>query len=502
MTYDELLETLDTPEKILKTRIALLNSFEMYIKFMFLAVNQSNMTVKPFHLKVINKLESIVFQTNAKRSLALNLPVGAGKSLLVEYFISWCFARDVNNAFVYVSHSDTLINKLSNETKDIVQHEIWIILFDSVLKKSEKSKVNWGFDESINRTGLTAGVMGGSITGLDAGNPNVEGFSGALIIDDPIDASNIRHELARTDCIGFYENKLSTRRRTPTTPTILIMQRLHIEDLTGYLKEMYPDEFDFLSIPALDEDGVSFWAERFPVTELNQIRDKTPNKYYSQYQQIPTAEGGNLLKLDWFKFVDEVPAYYDYTFVTADTAYKDKQQNDFTVFIYWGVKFFNNNRKILYLIDMKRKQIKAIDVEGWIDPWLKPKIIQGYRYTWIEDKGHGIMLNQSFSIKGYHIPDEEQHKKYLMRGKDKVERANNAMPWIDKKEHNVYINNNIKDIEALRKELAGFPNVKHDDIVDCVVDGINIALTETEINYKEVEEDIDDCEDRESLGDY
>ena len=225
-------------------------SFELYLLTVFYLINGSKFKLKPFHKKVIGKLQDLVDNKNTKRNLALCLPVGSGKSLIIEYFITWCFARSVNNTFCYVSHSDRLINKLSKECKDIIENPLWQQLFQHKLKKDDRQRVNFSFDEAKNRTGLTAGTTGGAITGLDAGNPNIEGFSGALIIDDPMDAGNARYERAREEVVTFYDEKLATRRRTPTTPTILIMQRLHLDDLVGWIEKNEPEIWDIVCVPA------------------------------------------------------------------------------------------------------------------------------------------------------------------------------------------------------------------------------------------------------------
>ena len=145
-------------------------------------------------------------------------------------------------------------------------------MFEHQLKKDDRQRVNFSFEGSKNRTGLTAGTTGGAITGLDAGNPNIEGFSGALIIDDPMDAGNARYEKSREEVVTFYDEKLSTRRRTPNTPTILIMQRLHLDDLVGWIEKNEPQEWEIVKISALDENGQSFWEERYPVEELKHIQ--------------------------------------------------------------------------------------------------------------------------------------------------------------------------------------------------------------------------------------
>lgn len=124
----------------------------------------------------------------------LNLPVGFGKSQIVEYFISWTFARNKNICHLYTSYSDKLIQKLSSEVIEIINSEPFIILWDYTLKKDKKSRANWSIDGAVGKAGLTAGSIGGTITGLDAGNPAVEGFCGAMIIDDPMKAGDEIYE--------------------------------------------------------------------------------------------------------------------------------------------------------------------------------------------------------------------------------------------------------------------------------------------------------------------
>lgn len=191
------------------------------------------------------------------------------------------------------------------------------------LKKTIDSALISVLNGAKNRTGLTAGTTGGAITGLDAGNPNIDGFSGALIIDDPMDAGNARYEKSREEVVTFYDEKLATRRRTPTTPTILIMQRLHLDDLVGWIEKNEPDEWDVVKIPALDENGNSFWEERYPARELKQIQTVNNFKFQSQYQQNPIASGGAVIKTEWFKYYPlNIQFEYKRIFITGDTAPK------------------------------------------------------------------------------------------------------------------------------------------------------------------------------------
>ena len=208
--YDEMFTALQTDDKYAAAMAYVMKQdFLSYMVTMFYLINCQRMMLKDFHLTVIKKLQGLVDGTNEKRNLALCLPVGSGKSLLTEYFISWCFARSRDNAFVYTSHSEDLITKMSAEIRSICTFPMWQRLFGWVLKKDDRQKTNFSFEGAKNRTGLRAKAINSAITGLDAGNPAVDGFSGALIIDDPMDAGNAIYEIERENVSRIYKEKLA-----------------------------------------------------------------------------------------------------------------------------------------------------------------------------------------------------------------------------------------------------------------------------------------------------
>ena len=229
------LEDFPTAEERAIVKIACENSLKAFIKVIHYYNNGSKFTFKPFHDEVIKALEDRVLNGNPK-NLILNLPVGFGKSQIVEYFISWTFAKNPDICHLYTSYSDKLIQKLSSEVIDIIKSEPFETLWNYDLRKDKKSRANWSIEGSVGRAGLTAGSIGGTITGLDAGNPAVEGFCGALIVDDPMKAGDEIYETKRDLVTEFFDRKLKTRLRRSDVPIILIMQRLHEEDLTGYIK--------------------------------------------------------------------------------------------------------------------------------------------------------------------------------------------------------------------------------------------------------------------------
>ena len=469
------------PENIQSTRLLLLGSFEHYFKFMFTAINLKKPMFEPFHKEISFKLENIAKGKNKKRNLFIAQPVGSGKSLLVEYYISWCFARNINNAFVYTSYNNELILKLSKETREICQSETWQELFRFELKLDDKSKSKWSFEGSINRTGLSACPIGGSITGLDAGNPNMESlFSGALIIDDPADAVDcMRYARTRQETILFYNDKLATRRRTPTTPTILIAQRLHKEDLIGWILENEPEEWDSIVIPAM-QNGKSFWEKRYPLEELEKIKRVNPYKFNAQYQQNPISAGGSVIKSEWFKFYQQIPEKIDKIFITADTAQKVKEHNDFTVFAVWCV--FDSK---LYLIDMLRGKFEAPELLRNAEAlYLKYKIYKNKHCTgfYIEDKASGTGLIQQLKRKGVNVVA-------VPRATDKLTRVEDGLSFIEAGEVLLPIDKNYsfnKEVLAETESFTRDDSHSHDDIVDNIMDAINIGLAKKTIGILDV----------------
>ena len=216
----------NSPDKVYALKLACLASFKVYVKTIFYAINKKKFTFQPFHDIIIDKFQEIGDGKNEKKNILLNIPVGSGKSLIVEMFITWCFARDISCKFCYVSHSADLIAKLSNETKEIICSDEWVKLFGHELKKSERAKLEYSFEGAGSRSGLTGASIGGAITGVDAGNPNAKGFGGGLIIDDPMDVGDATSETAKNEIVRLYTDKLSTRLRSQKTPVILIMQRI------------------------------------------------------------------------------------------------------------------------------------------------------------------------------------------------------------------------------------------------------------------------------------
>jgi predicted phage terminase large subunit-like protein len=445
--------------------LMLSNDLATFIAYAHYALNGSNFQFQDFHFLVIKKLQAIVEQKNTKRNLGICMPVGAGKTLLVQYFIAWSFCRSINNAYVYASHSETNIMKLSREVKDMFGHKFLQGLFKLKLKADEGSKSNWSFQGAINRTGLLATPIGSGITGADSGNPNVKSYSGAAVLDDLIDVSKIRRTLALAEVNTSYDEKIATRRRTPKTPTIAVMQRLIIGDFISWVKENEPEDWDIIEIKALNEDETSFWEDRYPAEQLKKIRNSNPFKFYAQYQQEPIRDDGTcIFNKDSFAWYDELPQMDEIT-DSWDTAVKVKQVNDYSVCEVWGEKRNPVGIKDHYLIFVWRERV--------LFPKLKAKFREINRLynpnrSLIEDKSAGETLIPEMKAEGF------SGIVAIQTGtQDKAERAAVPSEVID--QGRVFLPKDAPWLDVFLDEVLTFTGdgKSHDDQVDTMTQYLN-----------------------------
>jgi predicted phage terminase large subunit-like protein len=460
--------------------------FERWFLYMFRVIEGRKFIKEGLHPQLFQAYQD-VYDLKEKR-LNINVCPRSAKTTLAKYFIAYTLAYNPKSNFIYTSYSQALLNDISRDLTNILTHPIYLAMYDNGAKE-EKQEIDpidefWqsyireetGKPTFSSRKITTAegGVVlfssiGSQLTGFGCGQRGAKIFSGCLIIDDANKPSDIYSQVRREKVKLYFEETLLSRLNDSEVAIVNIQQRLHLEDLTGFLLTKY--KFNLLKLP-LVVDGVCQLPSQYTPERLEELQ-KNEFMFLSQYQQTPIISGGAIFKRDCFIFTNILPEKYDYTFMTADLAYKDKQHNDFTCFSYWGVL----NKK-LYLIDAKRKKINAVEIDGWIRPWIMPKLGYGFRYIWIEDKAHGTYLLQQYRKDGLPVPSEQMIKQTLPRDGDKVMRANNIIPCLNMTSPNVIFNNQIEGFNDLVEELLSFNNSTNDDFVDTVIDGCKIALFE------------------------
>lgn len=172
------------------------------------------------------------------------------------------------------------------------------------LKKDAQSKSKW-FNEYGG--GVYATSSGGAITGFGAGVSESTEFSGAIIIDDPLKPDDAFSEIKRKAINDRYNNTIRSRVNSRDTPIIVIMQRLHEDDMSGYLLDGGSgEEWHHLCLPALDENNNPLWSDKHTFTELENIRQSDRYTFAGQYMQKPAPDEGGEWKKNGLTLLTQI----------------------------------------------------------------------------------------------------------------------------------------------------------------------------------------------------
>ena len=291
-----------------------------------------------------------------------------------------------------------------------------------------------------------------------------------MIIDDPIKPEEAFSQVTRERVNQWYDGTAYTRQDDKATDCIIIvMQRLHMDDLVGHVLEHEHENWVHLDLPAIAEShhriqvglnhfitrypGHLLHPEREPKWVLDDIKDMQGGYYFSaQYQQSPVPLGGNMVQRKWFNTYEVLPkkASNNRVIQSWDTASKIGPQNDYSVCL-----TLLQVGELYYLIHVYRERLEY--------PALKRQVVRlrdefGADVVLIEDSSAGTHLLQDLRQDGtmYAIPIRPEGDKVMRMSAQsaKIEAGRIYLPirapW-------------LADFEA---EILAFPSSKHDDQAD------------------------------------
>lgn len=305
-------------------------------------------------------------------------------------------------------------------------------------------------------------------------------FSGALVLDDANKPADIQSEVMREKVRKYYDETLLSRLNDSNVPIFNIQQRLHLEDLSGYLLEQY--KFDSIIRPLLEPDGTCNIASQYTPERIKEI-SFNDTMFQAQYQQSPVAEKGNIIQRDWWVMYDADHTAIDgKLIITADTAYKKTKTADYSCFQVWELL-----RKEMRLRDMivgkwEFPELLEKATQIW-RKWTDDSLINPAAFMYIEDKASGISLEQTLIQSGINAicwkPKEYDYPE------DKVGRTR-ELSW-DVYRGLVKLKKDDKMSQYLVNEAALFAedmSHAHDD--SCFVAGTKVATIFGDKNIEEL----------------
>lgn len=466
------------PEYIGQTLLKL--GFEAFFRYLFRVIEGRPFIMEPIHPDLFNVFEDIYNHKRLRQTV--NIFPRSSKTTLCKYFIVYSWCKNPKCNFIYTSYSQILLNDIARDIQNIMEHPAFKAMFPvkssmesetldpidefwrQYWNKSEDNKNIYSSKKIVTYAGGICIFVsaGGQILGFGAGIRGADDFSGCLILDDFDKPADIASEVLRTKTKRYYSETLLSRLNDYNVPILNVQQRLHVDDISGFLKDKYG--FDVLKKPLLNIRGECQAPSQYDEKRLKELQfDKSA--FSAQYQQEPTLEEGNLIKRDWWQYYkpEETPVE-GVLIITADTAYKKSKTADFSCLQCWELK---TGRLLMRDMIVDKWEFPELleNAKMFWDKWTRSEMIIRAKYFFIEDKASGISLVQTLEDLG--INTVAWKPKDFDFPDDKVGRTKEASWAIFS--GLVFLPENNKMSEYLVEEAAAFKEDMshyHDDSVD------------------------------------
>jgi predicted phage terminase large subunit-like protein len=389
------------------------------------------------------------------RRLIINVPPRSGKSLLASVCLpAYVLGKDPTQRVVCVSYSQDLASKLARDCRALMASPAYGKIFPGTITGDKNTEAEL---QTSARGFRLATSVGGTLTGR-GGN--------LIILDDPMKPDEANSRTARDRVDEWFRGTLLSRLdHKDIGRIVVVMQRLHVDDLCGRLLE--EGGWEHLQLRAIAEEdenhrvggvciarkrGEVLNPDREPIAVLQALRrDLGGTMFEAQYQQSPVPTDGALVRWSWFRPSDEaLPRTYDRFVISWDTALKGGELNDFSV----GIVGLLRADRSLDIVEIIRERLEYPD--------LRRRMIRESRrwpgsVTLVEDAGSGSALFQELRREGVSaisVRPEGDKVMRLMAVTALIEAGRVGLPsrspWLD----------------VFKRELLSFPHSKHDDQVD------------------------------------
>ena len=439
----------------------------------FKALHNGQELVPNWHIKYLcDRLQKEAYRIleNKERDkhLLINVPPRTLKSELVNVFFSvYCWILKDSIQFISSSYSASLSITLSTQARRLLESDWFREYFPDIeLSKDENTKSRYTNTNSGLRYSTSTG---GTVTGMGAD---------IIVIDDPQNPQLARSDVERENANRFFNETLRSRLNNPDKGVfIVIMQRLHEQDLTGMLLEKEPENWEHICLPAEVSDLVKpkelkqfytdglLFPKRLSKSTLDSFKLGLGSYGYSgQYSQIPSPDQGGIFKGDWFNIIKRLPENINSDSLKwdfyLDTAYTNKQENDATAMM---CAAFHNNE--LYIREVKAVRLEFPELIKEIQAFTFSNGYTNRSRIYVEPKASGKSIVQMLKRStGLNVIEDKPPSQ------DKVSRASSISAFVESGRVNLL---DGRYIDSFLNELKAFPNGSHDDQVDTLVMAID-----------------------------
>ena len=435
------------------------NFFPAFVHAAFKVVHSDKRLQHNWHIDVVCGYLQGIAEGRKPRRLVLNMPPRSLKTFIVSVCLpAWLLLRDPTLEIIVVSYADEFSRKPAREFRDLMESPLMWRLSRGDLGIARKATETEY--ETYQSGGRYATSVGGTLTGRGADY---------LIIDDPMKADEAHSDAARRNVFEWFASAAHSRRNRPSTARMLLcMQRLHMWDLAGHLLEqgwpslVFPAiadarmEYELGSRVHIREAGTLLQPEWDSLEELEATKKQIGTyNFTAQYQQNPAPAEGNIIKREWLKQYQKLPASdtFRHVYIACDPGGKAGEHNDYTAIVVVGVI----NRDV-YILAASRGHWQCLEIKHEIEAmaaiWKSTRII-------IETTGLGEAVRQEIVREG---------RRDVLGVQPKLDKASRLYRVIARFESgHVHLPKEAPWLMDFEAELLAFPSAGYDDQVDALV---------------------------------
>jgi hypothetical protein len=426
--------------------------FLSFVRMGFNTINPTREFQENWHINQLCKELTGKKSKNDNR-IIVNIPPRNLKSICISVcFVAWTLGHDPSKRIIVTSYSSKIAEKHSLDTKKIMQ--------------------SWWYKKAFPQTQILKGqnnkmkfvtTVGGFRLATST-NSSLTGEGGdILILDDPHKPSTINSAKQRQKTNEWFHNTFISRLDNPKEgKVIVVMQRLHCDDLCGILLQKKNSNWRaivFKAIATRDEKyrkaGEALNKKHINLKDMERIKEEIgETEFLAQYQQEPKEFEGKIFQPEYFLLKEDFKDEKDDVIAfSIDSASKVGISNDFTAILIWVIR---EDQVIL-------KECFKIKLEfGPLLAFIKTLISQNSpNFVLIEEKSSGIALFQELKkmeFPGRVIPINTPIEKAI--------RLFMCIYLFEKKR--VFFSSQISNLDEVKRELCGFPSAPNDDIVDAL----------------------------------
>lgn len=472
------------------------SDFKLFAQYMFLCEYGFKFQTNWHHDLLCSVMQDLFLGKLRTPRVIINMPPRYSKTQLLIYFVAWSIGLQQDSEFIWISYSNLLSEESSGKIRSVLMNEKYQRIFPLELDMSSKAKNNFA---TSKKGKVYATSTGGTLTGKGAGKFR-KSFGGCIVVDDGNNTLDAFSDTNRNKANDWVANTLLSRRNNMEhTPIIVIAQRIHANDISGFLlpSEEKPrggagEDFLHIEIPAMltlehmeklgvphdsssylkgdrEKNEYPLWPEKISLAKLRAMRETLPPlTYYGQYQQQPFVGDGSTIKASWFRQV-EPPAREDIVrrVFVLDTAQTKTSRSDYNVLIVACIL----KDGTAYIEDLFRQRMESPDmVEVVLNYYRMYRPLDIY----IEYKSSGINLIQYLRRESMPLPLVPIPRNAAAGDGDKICRANGAAPYI--KAGYVTVKKDAEWLPTFFHEVMTFPTGLYDDQIDTVIDLVSMCI--------------------------